>query len=136
MSHVEKFPYLDMDRTAFAGGSYGGYLASWIFGHDLATKVRDPDPYPLSFPLPNPLTPTLAVPLRHLARRHHIPPRVHPISRLPGVTDSLLRPSRPLVGLGPAHQVGSGTPGSPQKLASRPAHAHHPQPERFQVPCH
>lgn len=42
MRHVEELPYLDMDRAAVAGGSYGGYLISWIFGHDLATKVCNP----------------------------------------------------------------------------------------------
>lgn len=39
MRHLEALPYLDMDRAAVAGGSYGGYLISWIFGQDLATKV-------------------------------------------------------------------------------------------------
>ena len=39
MRYVEQLPYLDMDRAAIASASYGGYLISWIFGHDLATKV-------------------------------------------------------------------------------------------------
>lgn len=42
MRYLEELPYLDMDKAAIAGASYGGYLVSWIFGHDLATKVRIP----------------------------------------------------------------------------------------------
>ncbi|SPN99871.1 related to secreted dipeptidyl-peptidase V precursor [Cephalotrichum gorgonifer] len=40
MVYLEELPYLDMDRAAIAGASYGGYLISWIFGQDLATKFR------------------------------------------------------------------------------------------------
>lgn len=39
MRYLEELPYLDMDKAALAGASYGGYLISWIFGHNLATKV-------------------------------------------------------------------------------------------------
>lgn len=42
MRYLEELSYLDMERAAIAGASYGGYLVSWIFGHDLATKVRVP----------------------------------------------------------------------------------------------
>ncbi|MCX7603374.1 MAG: S9 family peptidase [Bryobacteraceae bacterium] len=31
--HVEKLPYVDPDRFAAAGGSYGGYMVNWILGH-------------------------------------------------------------------------------------------------------
>ena len=30
---LAKFPFLDADRTAALGASYGGYMASWICGH-------------------------------------------------------------------------------------------------------
>lgn len=42
MRYLEELSYLDMERAAIAGASYGGYLVSWIFGHELATKVRVP----------------------------------------------------------------------------------------------
>jgi dipeptidyl aminopeptidase/acylaminoacyl peptidase len=31
--HMEKQPYIDKDRLAAAGGSYGGYMMAWINGH-------------------------------------------------------------------------------------------------------
>jgi len=31
--YVEKLPYVDGDRMAAAGGSYGGYMVNWILGH-------------------------------------------------------------------------------------------------------
>jgi len=31
--HVEKLPYVDPERFAAAGGSYGGYMVNWILGH-------------------------------------------------------------------------------------------------------
>lgn len=31
--HVAKLPYVDSERMAAAGGSYGGYMANWILGH-------------------------------------------------------------------------------------------------------
>jgi dipeptidyl aminopeptidase/acylaminoacyl peptidase len=30
---LEKFPFLDADRLGVLGGSYGGYMTSWIIGH-------------------------------------------------------------------------------------------------------
>ena len=30
---LEKFPFLDADRLGVLGGSYGGYMTSWIVGH-------------------------------------------------------------------------------------------------------
>jgi dipeptidyl aminopeptidase/acylaminoacyl peptidase len=30
---LEKFPFLDADRLGVLGGSYGGYLTSWVVGH-------------------------------------------------------------------------------------------------------
>lgn len=50
MRYLEELPYLDMDKAAIAGASYGGYLISWIFGHDLATKVRIPFAFLFTFP--------------------------------------------------------------------------------------
>jgi dipeptidyl aminopeptidase/acylaminoacyl peptidase len=31
--HAESLPYVDRDRMAVAGGSYGGYMTAWIIGH-------------------------------------------------------------------------------------------------------
>jgi dipeptidyl aminopeptidase/acylaminoacyl peptidase len=31
--HVAKLPYVDSDRMAAAGGSYGGYMIDWMLGH-------------------------------------------------------------------------------------------------------
>ncbi|GIU73565.1 MAG: peptidase S9 [Bryobacteraceae bacterium] len=31
--HVERLPYVDPERFAAAGGSYGGYMVNWILGH-------------------------------------------------------------------------------------------------------
>jgi dipeptidyl aminopeptidase/acylaminoacyl peptidase len=31
--YVEKLPYVDADRMAAAGGSYGGYMINWMLGH-------------------------------------------------------------------------------------------------------
>ena len=31
--HVAKLPYVDPDRMAAAGGSYGGYMVNWLLGH-------------------------------------------------------------------------------------------------------
>ena len=30
---IEAFPFLDVDRLGVLGGSYGGYMTSWIIGH-------------------------------------------------------------------------------------------------------
>ncbi|MEO7804169.1 MAG: S9 family peptidase [Actinomycetota bacterium] len=30
---IERFPFIDAERTGVLGGSYGGYMASWIVGH-------------------------------------------------------------------------------------------------------
>ena len=36
--YVAKLPYVDADRMAAAGGSYGGYLINWILGHTTRFK--------------------------------------------------------------------------------------------------
>jgi dipeptidyl aminopeptidase/acylaminoacyl peptidase len=36
--HVEKLPYVDPDRMAAAGGSYGGYMIGWMLGHTTRFK--------------------------------------------------------------------------------------------------
>lgn len=33
VDHVSKLPYVDGDRMAAAGGSYGGYMVNWLLGH-------------------------------------------------------------------------------------------------------
>jgi dipeptidyl aminopeptidase/acylaminoacyl peptidase len=36
---LEKFPFLDADRLGVLGGSYGGYMTSWIVGHTKRFKA-------------------------------------------------------------------------------------------------
>ncbi len=36
---LEKFPFLDADRLGVLGGSYGGYMTSWIIGHTKRFKT-------------------------------------------------------------------------------------------------
>jgi dipeptidyl aminopeptidase/acylaminoacyl peptidase len=36
---LEKYPFLDADRVGVLGGSYGGYLTSWIVGHTKRFKA-------------------------------------------------------------------------------------------------
>jgi dipeptidyl aminopeptidase/acylaminoacyl peptidase len=36
---LEKFPFLDGDRLGVLGGSYGGYMTSWIIGHTKRFKA-------------------------------------------------------------------------------------------------
>jgi dipeptidyl aminopeptidase/acylaminoacyl peptidase len=37
--HVEKLPYVDPERMAAAGGSFGGYMIDWILGHTTRFKA-------------------------------------------------------------------------------------------------
>jgi len=37
--HVAKLPYVDGNRMAAAGGSYGGYMVDWILGHTQRFKA-------------------------------------------------------------------------------------------------
>ena len=36
---LERFPFLDADRLGVVGGSYGGYMTSWIIGHTKRFKA-------------------------------------------------------------------------------------------------
>ena len=36
--YVAKLPYVDPDRMAAAGGSYGGYMIDWMLGHTTRFK--------------------------------------------------------------------------------------------------
>ena len=36
---LEKFPFLDADGLGVLGGSYGGYMTSWIIGHTKRLKA-------------------------------------------------------------------------------------------------
>lgn len=39
VDHVATLPYVDADRMAAAGGSYGGYMVDWILGHTQRFKA-------------------------------------------------------------------------------------------------
>ncbi len=39
MDYLEKEPYIDKDRTAAAGASYGGYMMNWFQGHTTRFKT-------------------------------------------------------------------------------------------------
>ncbi len=38
-NHLAQLPYVDSDRLAAAGGSYGGYMIDWILGHTQQFKA-------------------------------------------------------------------------------------------------
>ncbi|GKT61541.1 LOW QUALITY PROTEIN: oligopeptidase family protein [Colletotrichum tofieldiae] len=38
MDHLKQLPYLDHARAIVAGASYGGYMISWMMGHDLIRR--------------------------------------------------------------------------------------------------
>lgn len=38
MRYLEDVPYLDQSKAVLAGASYGGYMVSWMLGHDIAKK--------------------------------------------------------------------------------------------------
>ena len=40
ITHLESVPFLDQSKAVIAGGSYGGFLISWMFGHEIIKKVR------------------------------------------------------------------------------------------------
>lgn len=39
VDHAAALPYVDPDRMAAAGGSYGGYMADWLLGHTTRFKA-------------------------------------------------------------------------------------------------
>lgn len=39
VDHVASLPYVDADRMAAAGGSYGGYMVDWMLGHTQRFKA-------------------------------------------------------------------------------------------------
>jgi dipeptidyl aminopeptidase/acylaminoacyl peptidase len=39
MDYLEKLPYIDKERTAAAGASYGGYMMNWFQGHTTRFKT-------------------------------------------------------------------------------------------------
>ncbi len=39
VEHVASLPYVDSERMAAAGGSYGGYMADWLLGHTTRFKA-------------------------------------------------------------------------------------------------
>lgn len=43
VDHVVKLPYIDGERLAVAGGSYGGYMTNWILGHTARFKCAVTD---------------------------------------------------------------------------------------------
>ncbi|MBN9118439.1 MAG: S9 family peptidase [Planctomycetes bacterium] len=40
LDHVEKLPYVDKDRIASAGGSFGGYMMNWFAVNDVAPRFK------------------------------------------------------------------------------------------------
>ena len=40
LDHVEKLPYVDKDRIAAAGGSFGGYMMNWFAVSDAAKRFK------------------------------------------------------------------------------------------------
>jgi acylaminoacyl-peptidase len=36
---LSKYPYLDAERVAGLGGSYGGFMANWLNGHSKKFKA-------------------------------------------------------------------------------------------------
>ncbi|KID92040.1 prolyl oligopeptidase [Metarhizium guizhouense ARSEF 977] len=38
ITYLEKLPYLDQDKAVLAGASYGGYMVSWMLGHEIINK--------------------------------------------------------------------------------------------------
>jgi dipeptidyl aminopeptidase/acylaminoacyl peptidase len=40
LDHVEKLPYVDKDRIASAGGSFGGYMMNWFAVSDIAPRFK------------------------------------------------------------------------------------------------
>lgn len=40
MSYLETLPYLDQKKAVLAGASYGGYMVSWMLGHEIINRVR------------------------------------------------------------------------------------------------
>ena len=40
VAYVAAMPYVDRDRIGAAGGSYGGYMANWIEGHNNDSRVK------------------------------------------------------------------------------------------------
>ena len=40
LDYVEKLPYVDKDRIASAGGSFGGYMMDWFAVNDIAKRFK------------------------------------------------------------------------------------------------
>ena len=40
LDYLEKLPYIDKDRMAAAGGSFGGYMMNWFAGQHRPSSRR------------------------------------------------------------------------------------------------
>src|SRR5262249_119670 len=40
VAYVSSLPFIDRDHIGAAGGSYGGYMANWIEGHNSDSRVK------------------------------------------------------------------------------------------------
>lgn len=135
IKYLEKLPYLDQDKAVLAGASYGGYMVSWFFGHEIINKVS------LSISSAHESLSFLSayhsqVLLRRLARRHLQHPQLLTAERHPRRRRRVWQITLPLEeprGHGP---VESRPPRSAAQLEERAAYYYYSQREGLSVPHH
>ena len=109
-------PWVDADRLALTGGSYAGYLTAWIVAHDR--------------PLPGRRGAARRLRPAHVLRRgQRLPPRAHPLRRLPVGARRRLRAHRQL-----AHHFRPPDHDAAPDPAREPGLADGREPERAALP--